>query len=90
MYIILVTTSVDIELNLEPKGNSKHFSICHRNLNIVSGHNYAKTKILNFLSFSETYFDFSTVSNDGNLEISKYILVRTGHTSNSKRDDDCN
>ena len=90
MYIILVTTSVYIELNLELKRNSKHLSICHRNLNIVSGHNYTKTKIFNFLGFSETYLDFSTVPNDGNLEISRYILVRTGHTLNSKRDDDWN
>ena len=34
---------------------------------------------------SETYLDSSTPSDDSNLEISGYTLVRSDHSSNNKR-----
>ena len=41
------------------------------------------------ICISETYLDSSTPSNDSNLEISGYTLVRSDHSSNNKRGGFC-
>ena len=46
-YSLLLLLSGDVELNPGPKCNySNAFSICHWNLNSISGHNYAKVFLL--------------------------------------------
>ena len=92
-----VILSGDVELNLGPKPNSgQNFSICHWNLNSIPAHNFSKISLLsayNFLHkfdiicFSETYLDSSILSQDTNLEMTRYTLtlIRADHPSNVKR-----
>ena len=73
----------------------ERFSICHWNLNSVAAHNDTKMLLLKVnnsslqisynLFIRETYLDFKTLSNDDNLDMSGYNLVRSDHPSNSKR-----
>ena len=67
-------------------------------ITILSAHNYAKlfffkayiaTHKFDIICISETYLDSSTPSDDNNLEISGYTLVRSDHLSNNKRDGVC-
>ena len=91
--------STDFELNPGPKRASTfNISICHWNLNSLSTHNYTNFFLLkayiaihNFdiICLSETYLDSSTTSDDDNLTISGYNLIRSDHTSNNKRGGVC-
>ena len=98
-YSLLLLLSGDVELNPGPKRNySNAFSICHWNLNSISAHNYAKVFLLkayiaihkfDIICISETYLDSSTPSDDNNLEISGYTVVRSDHSSDNKRGGVC-
>ena len=61
-------------------------------------HNYTKTLLLkayiavykfDVISLLETYLDSKTLTDDDNLDISGYNLVRSDHPSNSKRGGAC-
>ena len=94
-YRLLLLLSGDVELNLGPKRNSSDvFSICHRNLNSMSAHSYAKVFLLkayisihkfDIICITETYLYSITPSNDSHLEICGYILVHSDHPSNNNR-----
>ena len=67
-------------------------SLCHRNLNSISAHNYAKLSLLkayllfhkfDIICLSETYLNSSNSPDDETLEISGYNLVRSDHPFNS-------
>ena len=74
---ILISVSGDVQLSLKPKNKSEiKFSICHGNLNSNVAHNYAK-------------FESSIASDDGNLKISWYHLIRSEDPPNSKRGGVC-
>ena len=85
----------DIETNPGPKPVSgQSFSICHWNLNSISAHNYTKISLLtayvlvhNFdiICLSEIYLNFKTSTDDQNLEIPGYYLLRADLLSNNKR-----
>ena len=91
--------SGDVEVNLGPKKKDKDcFSICHWNLNSIPAYNYSKLFLLNSytllhksdnICLSETYLNSNTPLDDGNLEISGYMLVRSDHPSNTKRGGFC-
>ena len=91
----LILLSGDIETNPSPKPISgQSFSICHWNLSSISAHNYNKISLLtayvlvhNFdiTCLSETYLNSETPTDDQNLEIPGYCLLRTDHPSNNKR-----
>ena len=60
----------------------------------MTAHYYAKLSVLkayiadykfDIVFISETYLDSSIISDDGNLEILGYNLIRLDHSSNSKR-----
>ena len=95
VYSILISLSGDVQLNPGPKNKfDVNFSICHWNLNSIAAHNYAKVFLLkayiavykfDIICISETYLDTSITSDDGNLEILSYKLIRSDHPSNSKR-----
>ena len=95
----LILLSGDIETNPGPKPISgQSFSICHWNLNSISAHNYTKISLLtayvlayNFdiICLSETYLNSETSTDDQNLEIPDYCLLRADHPSNSKRGGVC-
>ena len=98
-YRLLLSLSGDVELNPGQKRNySNAFSVCHWNLNSRSAHNYATVFLLkayiadhkfDIICISETYLDSSTPSDDSNLEVSKYTLVRSDYPSNNKRGGVC-
>ena len=91
--------SGDIELNAGPKPNScKSFSICHWNLNSSISHNFNKVSLLtaynsihkfDTICLSETYLNSKTLSNNENLNIPGYNLIRADHLSNIKREGVC-
>ena len=99
VYSILISLSGDVQLNPGPKNKSDvNFSICYWNLNSISAHNYAKVFLLkayiavykfDITCISETYLDTSITSDDGNLEVLGYNLIRSDHPSNSKRGGVC-
>ena len=78
-------TSGAFQLDPGPKDKSSSaFSICHRNLNSITAHNYAKVLLLeayiavlkfDIVCISQTYLDSSRRYDDGNLEITGYNLI---------------
>ena len=94
LYSFLILLSADVELNLGPKrASTSNISICDWNLNSISAHNYTKLFLLKaYLSIhkfdkiclSETYLDSSTTSDDDELAILGYNLIRSDHPSNNK------
>ena len=98
-YSLHLLLSGDAELNQGPKRNSSSaFLICDWNLSSISAHNYAKVFLLvayiaihksDISCISETYLDSSTPSDDNNLEICRYTLVRSDQPSNNKRGGVC-
>ena len=84
LSLTIIRLSGDIEENPGPKRNSNQsFSICHRNLNSVTAHNYLKVSLLrayislhNFdiVCISETYLDSTIALDDENLHIPGYNL----------------
>ena len=89
----------DVEFNPGPKKN-KEFSLscCHWNVNSLLAHDCAKVTSLeaynsvfkyDFICISETYIDSTISSDNNNLNISGYNLIRADHPSNSKREIVC-
>ena len=82
-----------------PKPSScDEVSICHWNLNRISGHNFIKIYLLrayisthtfDMLCLLETYLDSSTSSDGDNLTIPDYDLYRVDHPSNVKHGEVC-
>ena len=89
----------DIESNPDPRPNSdQSFSICHWNLNSIVAHNFSKISLLKaykaihtygIICLSETYLNHANLSNNGNLKIPGYELIRVDHPSNQKRGGIC-
>ena len=94
-----ILLSGDIETNPGPKPIAgQSFSICHWNLNSISAHNFTKISLLtayvlvhNFdiICLSETYLNSEISTDDKNLEIPGYYLLRADHPSNNKRGGVC-
>ena len=92
---ILISLSGDVQLNPGPKNKfDVIFFICHWNLNGIAAHNYTKVFLLkayiavykfDIICISETYLAISITSDDGNLEILGYKLIRSNHPSDIKR-----
>ena len=82
-----------------PKDNSCDcLSICHWNLNSICGHNFIKLSLLrayisiskiDIICLSETYLDSSIPTDDDNLELPGYNLVRADNPNNTKRGGVC-
>ena len=88
----------DIESNPGPRPNSgQNFSVCHWNLNSKAAHNFSKFFLLkaynaihtNDICLSETYLNHDTLSDNDNLWIPGYELIRVDHSSNQKRGGIC-
>ena len=97
--IFLILLSGDVEINPGPRRNTDEtFSICHWNLNSLLAYNYNKLFLLrayiavhkfDVICLSETYLDSTVASDDENLEITGYNLVRSDHPANTKRGGVC-
>ena len=86
----------DIELNPGPKNRDScyNFLICHWNLNSITVHNFVKVNLLqaynaihdfDMICLSESYLDSSVSSDNDNLYIKDYKLVRAYHAGDVKR-----
>ena len=95
MLLILFVCG-DVELNPGPKNRNScyNFSICHWNLNSITAHNFAKVNLLqaynaihdfDMICLFESYLDSTVSSDNDNLYIRDYNLVRTDHPGNIKR-----
>ena len=99
MYFIHIKLSGNIEKNSGPQSKlHDSFSICNWNLNSISAHNFIKLSLLrayilinkfDIICLFETYLDSSISSNDGNLEVPGYTLVRADNPNNTKRGGVC-
>ena len=82
-----------IELNPGPnKKSNSYFSCCHWNVNSLPTGNYCKVAALkaynsvyiyDFLCVSETFLESSFESNDNDLMIEGYNLIRSDHPGNT-------
>ena len=89
----------DIKSNPGPRLKSgQSFSICHWNLNSIATHNFSKIFFLmvysaihnyDVICLSETYLKHDILSNNDNLKIPGYELIRVDHPSNQKRGGIC-
>ena len=86
-----------IELNAGPK-DAKYLSLCHWNLNSIAAHDFAKvsalkafntTKNFDFICLSESYLDSTISSDDKNLCLDGYKLIRADHPKNIKQGGVC-
>ena len=93
MYILIILQCHgDIESNPGPrKLKTNSFSVCHRNLNSLSAHNFSKLTQLkaynsiykyDFIRLSETYLDTSIL--DNLIDIEGYKLIGADHPNNIK------
>ena len=96
---ILVLKAGDTELNPGPnKKSHSYFYCCHWNVNSLPADNYCKAAALkaynfvykfDFLCVNETFLNSSFESNDKDLMIEGYNLIRSDHPSNTKRGGVC-
>ena len=96
VYALPLRQSGDIEMNPGPRSSPCHgFSICHRNLNSLTTHNYLKVSLLraydaikkfDVACLSKTFLDSSNLPDDGNFDPPGYNVVRVDYPSNIKKD----
>ena len=96
---IFIRNAGDIELNPGPPKNShSYFACCHWNVNSLAADNYSKvlglkaynsTYKYDFICISKTLLDSSFESDDKDLMLDNYNLIRSDHPSNTKRGGVC-
>ena len=78
--------------------NIEFTTICHWNLNSITSHNSIKVTLLTAynsihefdnICLSETYLNSEILSNDENLNIPGYNVIKVDHLSNTKRGEVC-
>ena len=102
-YVWSCSLAIKLSGNIKKNPGSKAnfcdcLSICHWNLNSISAHNFIKLSgLLAYISvnkidiicLSEIYLDSSIPSDDENLELPGYNLVRTDNPTNTNRGGVC-
>ena len=93
--VTLLVLSGNIVANPGPdRGCSNNFSFCHWNFNSITTHNFIKMSLLqaynsmhkfDIICSSETYFDNSYHSDDDQLALPGYNLIRADNPNNIKR-----
>ena len=91
----------DVKLNPGPTKKRNfwfNFSICHWNLNNLTSHNCEKVNLLeaynavnkfDIVCLSESFLDSSVLTENNNLKINVYKMVRADHPNNVKRGGVC-
>ena len=88
----------DIEANPGPNKKYKSFTCCHWNVNSLAANNMLKLSSIaaynsihkyDFICISETYLDSSVQSDDRDISINGYNLIRADLPSNNKRGGVC-
>ena len=96
----IISLSGDIEIPPGRKSDALNrcFLICHWSLNSISAHMFTKVSLLSacisvhkfdIICLSETHPNSELPSDDENLEVRGYNLVKEDHPSNSKRGGVC-
>ena len=94
--LLLLFMSGDIELNPGPNksNSSRKFSVCHWNLNSLAAHNFENVGLLeafnttnkfDIICVSESYLDSKFSSDNEDINIKGYKLIRADHPNNIKR-----
>ena len=94
-YSQILLLSGDIEENPGPKNGSwSNFSFCFWNLNSIPANNFCKISLIeaynsqhkfDIICLSETFLNSSYRSDDSDLHINGYKLIRADHPSDNKR-----
>ena len=88
----------DIKANPGPNKKCKSFTSCDWNVNSLTASNMLKLSSIaaynsvhkyNFICISETYLDSSVQSDDRDISVNGYNLIRADHSSNNKRGGVC-
>ena len=94
--VLILFVCGDVELNHGSKNRNScyNFSICYWNLNGIRAHNFAKVNLLqacnaihdfDMICLSESSLDSTLSSDNDNLYIRDYKLVRADHPVNIKK-----
>ena len=96
---LLLLLGGDIHTNPGPPQSARHsFSFLHWNLNSVFSHNFSKISLLtsynsihkyDFICLAETFLNSDILSDDNDIAIPGYSLLRSDHPSNSRRGGVC-
>ena len=95
---LILLTHGDVETNTGPKKSHLYFSCCHWNVNSPIAHNMVKVSLLesyntthqyDFICISGTYYDSSVESDNYDLRINGYKLIRMDYPLNTKRGGFC-
>ena len=98
LLMLLVCGNTELILGARKYETCYNLSICHWNLNSTAAHNFEKVNHLeayntvnkfDTICLSETYLDSSILSDNDNLVIKVYELVRDDHPDNIKRGGVC-
>ena len=94
---LILIMSGDVHVNPGPKDKYK-LSVAHWNFNSISAHDFEKLRSLqafnsvyqfDIICLSETFLDSSFSSDDMNLSIKGYNIIRADHPGNIKRGGIC-
>ena len=97
-YQILLLLHRDVETTPGPNKKCKSLTCCHWNVNSLTAHNMVKLSSIaayntihqyDFICVSETYLDSSVRTDDRDILINGYNLIRADHPSNKKRGGVC-
>ena len=97
-YQILLLLHSDLETNPGPNKKCKPFTCCHWNVSSLTAHNMMKLSSIaayntihkyDFICISETYLDSSVRTDDRDILINGYNIIRADHPSNNKRGGVC-
>ena len=95
LYSLAIKLSGNIEEYPSPKANSCDcLFICHWNVNSICEHSFIKLSLfrvyisvnkIDIICLAETYLDSSITSDDDNLELPGYSLVRGNNPTSTKK-----
>ena len=93
-YQILQLLHHNVETTPGPNKKCKSLTCCHWNVNCLTAHDMVKLPSItayntihkyDFICISETYLDSSVRTDNRDILINGYNLIRADHPSNSKR-----
>ena len=97
--VLLIITHGDIELNPGPRRDPfRNLKICHWNVNSLLAHSFQKVSLIeaynslhkhDFICISESFLDSSITSDEIDLYMNGYEMVRSDHPSDTKRGGVC-
>ena len=93
LHHLLLLQSGDTKINPGPMKSSR-LNFCHWNLNGIAAHDFVKVPLIeafikvnniDIICLSGTFLDSTISLNDERLYIKGYSMIRSDHSSNTKR-----